>query len=84
MFAIPNVKLACPPISERTSAALLPSTDVPSIFKKSLSAIPEPNCATFVFDTPTASVEAVPKPNVDLCAAASASSNSAFPAAVKS
>ena len=52
MFAIPNVKLACPPISLNTSDALLPSTDVPSIFKKSLSATPLVKIGMFVFDIP--------------------------------
>ena len=72
------------PISDKTSLALLPSTEVPSILKKSLSATPDVNCATFVFDIPTASVAAVPNPNVDLCADASASSSNALPAEVKS
>ena len=37
-----------------------------------------------MFDIPTASVAAVPNPNVDLCADASASSSNALPAEVKS
>ena len=53
------------PISLASSDALLPSTVVPSTLRKSLSATPEPNCATFVFDIPTASVAAVPKPMSD-------------------
>ena len=40
------------PISLNSSLALLPSIVVPSTLKKSLSATPEPNCATFVFDIP--------------------------------
>ena len=53
-------------MSLATSLALLPSIVVPSTRKKSLSTTPDPNCATFVFDIPTASVAAVPNPMSDL------------------
>ena len=49
---MPNVKDACPPISDNTSAALLPSTAVPSTFKKSLSATPDVNTAKSPLDMP--------------------------------
>ena len=52
VFDIPKVKLACPPISDNTSLALRPSTVVPSIFKKSLSATPLVNVGTLPLDIP--------------------------------
>ena len=81
---MPKVNEAWPPISLNTSDALLPSIDVPSTRKKSLSATPEVNTGTFVFDIPVAATAAVPNPNVVLWAAASASSSNALPADVKS
>ena len=57
---------------------------VPATFKKSSSATPVVNLGTFVFEIPVAKTAAVPNPKVVLCADASASSNNALPAAVKS
>ena len=42
------------------------------------------NCTALLADVPAVNIEALPNPNVVLCAAASASSNKALPAAVKS
>ena len=47
---MPKVSDACPPISLNTSLALLPSTDVPSILKKSSSATPLVKIGMLVFD----------------------------------
>ena len=54
------------PISLSTSAALLPSTAVQSILRKSLSATPLVNCAILLLLIPTSKVETVPKPKVVL------------------
>ena len=71
-------------MSLASSLALLPSILVPSTLKKSLSATPEVNTATLPLDMPVAATAAVPNPKVVLCAEASASSNNALPADVKS
>jgi hypothetical protein len=60
---IPNVSDACPPISDNTSVADLPSTDVPSIRRKSLSAAPLVNTATLPLLMPVSVTAAVPSPN---------------------
>ena len=52
MLLIPKVKEACPPISLRTSEALLPSIDVPDTLRKSSSATPEVNTGRLPFDIP--------------------------------
>ena len=61
-------------MSERTWLASRPSTDVPSIFKKSLSATPEVNTGTLVLDMPTVFVAASPKPKLPLDVEADATS----------
>ena len=72
------------PMSLNTSLALLPSTLVPLILKKSSSATVESATKVLPLEIPVFVTAAVPRPNVVLCAEASASSNSALPAAVKS
>ena len=57
---IPNVKLACPPMSDRTSDAERPSTLVPDILKKSSSATPVVNCGTLVLLIPNVSDACLP------------------------
>ncbi len=84
VFEMPNVRDACPPMSDSTSDAERPSIDVPSIRRKSLSAAPLVNTATLPLLIPVAATAAVPSPRVVRCAAASASSSSALPAAVRS
>ena len=81
---MPNVSVACPPISDNTSDAERPSIVVPSTRKKSLSATPLVNTATFPLLIPVSAVADVPRPSVVRCALALASSSSALPAAVKS
>ena len=56
VLLMPNVKDACPPISDKTSDAERPSTVVPAIFKKSSSATPVVNLGTFVLAIPNVSV----------------------------
>ena len=59
VLLIPKVKLACAPMSDKTSEALLPSIEVPSILKKSLSTAPEVKVATFPLDIPALGISLV-------------------------